>query len=209
MSESVWLSMSNPVLSSLSVLAILIVFAGFMFFYKRRLNRNLVFEREVESFNQSKQEPDWTIFYASQRGRAQALALQTEAALNLAGLEVEVIKLSAIKPADLIGRANCLFITSTFGNGQAPEAARGFERKLKKSTFNLTTMNYAVLALGDKQYDRFCGFGRKLDTWLSAQNANAIQPIIKVSQMDVTSIDDWQQFITQLGGDRSAFKTKM
>ncbi|MBN2866617.1 MAG: flavodoxin domain-containing protein [Thiotrichales bacterium] len=150
--------------------------------------------------------PDWTILYASQRGRAQTLALQTAEAFRLMGKTVEVIKLSTLKPSDLIGKPHCLFITSTFGNGQAPEAARGFERKLKRAKLNLSEMEYAVLALGDKQYDRFCGFGRKLDSWLADQGAQALHPIIKVSQMDKQAIEVWQQLIEQLGGDRSAFK---
>lgn len=153
-----------------------------------------------------KQTSDWVIYYASQRGRAKTLALQTAKALESGGLKVEVIALSTLKPQDLLYKTQCLFITSTFGNGQAPEAARGFERKLKRAKLNLSDMNYAVLALGDRQYDRFCGFGRKLDGWLTEQNAKPIQPIIKVSQMDEQTIAQWITFIDDLGGDSQAFK---
>lgn len=154
-----------------------------------------------ENFNTA----DWFIFYASQRGRATRLATQTQQALMMAGFEVELIKLGTIKPQDLTDRENCLFITSTFGNGQSPESARSFERKLNKTNVNLSNLNFAVLALGDKQYDRFCGFGRKLDKWLTNQQAQSLQPITTVSQMDAKAIDRWVSFISDLGGDNKAF----
>jgi len=189
-------------------LALLLVLVLFGFLWQRA-NVSPIFRASSrnQAFKQAtKQTSDWIIYYASQRGRAKTLALQTAKALETGGLQVDVIALSTLKPQDLLGKTQCLFITSTFGNGQAPEAARSFERKLKRAKLNLSDMNYAVLALGDRQYDRFCGFGRKLDGWLTEQNAKPIQPIIKVSQMDQQAIEQWITFINNLGGDSQAFK---
>lgn len=172
---------------------------------KPLVNRRARQKNRHEPLQQPEQTPDWYIFYASQRGRAKKLALQTEQALTQAGMSVERIKLSAIQPTDLSTKTHCLFITSTFGNGQAPEAARGFERKLKKSALHLNALHFAVLALGDQQYDRFCGFGRKLNRWLSDQNAQPIHPIITVNQMETKAINQWVELITELGGQADAF----
>jgi len=188
-------------------LALLLVLVLFGFLWQRS-NVSPIFR--APSRNQAlkqatKQTSDWIIYYASQRGRAKTLALQTAKALETGGLQVDVIALSTLKPQDLLGKTQCLFITSTFGNGQAPEAARSFERKLKRAKLNLSDMNYAVLALGDRQYDRFCGFGRKLDTWLTQQNAQPIRSIIRVSQMDTDSVALWIKLIDDVGGNIQAF----
>jgi len=157
---------------------------------------------------QNTQTADWIIYYASQRGRAKTLALQSARSLELGGMVVDVHSLSDIKPNELEGKTNGLFITSTFGSGQAPEHARKFERTLKKNQPNLSTLNFAVLALGDKQYDRFCGFGKTLNQWLTSCQAKPIAPVVTVSQMDIEAINTWQRFIQGLGGNLSAFEAE-
>ena len=187
-------------------LTVLLILTVLLFvLVKKRIDKSKMTDADLMTQNENVNTADWYIFYASQRGRATRLANQTEQALTMAGFRVELIKLSTIKPQDLAGKKNCLFITSTFGNGQAPESARGFERKLNKTQLNLSSLSFAVLALGDKQYDRFCGFGRKLDKWLTNQQAQSLKPITTVSQMNAEAIDSWIAFIGDLGGDSKAF----
>lgn len=161
--------------------------------------------RQTLLCGQAAQNTDWIIYYASQRGRAKKLALQTALSLERGGFTVTVNLLGSIKPNDLERQTKCLFITSTFGNGQSPEHARGFERKLNKFHPNLSHLNFALLALGDQQYDRFCGFGNKLNQWLVDCQASPINSLITVSQMDKVSIKKWHKFIQEMGGDICAF----
>ena len=163
-------------------------------------------DKALSASLETQKPPDWTIYYASQRGRAKKLALQSAHALELGGMDVAIYALSSIKPQALEGKTKCLFITSTFGSGQAPEHARSFERQLKKSRPNLSAMQCAILALGDKQYDRFCGFGIKLQHWLTDCQSQSLSELVTVNQMNTEAIESWKQFIETLGGNLSAFE---
>src|SRR3546814_19577459 len=57
-----------------------------------------------------------------------------------------------------------LFVVATYGDGEAPDFARTFARKLREAPPDLDGLEYAVLVLGYTDYEEcFCGFGRKLE----------------------------------------------
>ncbi len=70
----------------------------------------------------------------------------------MADRDARVQRLGELTVQDLLQSRNALFIVSTFGDGEAPDSARGFERKLLGRPLALEMLNYAVLALGDRQY---------------------------------------------------------
>jgi sulfite reductase (NADPH) flavoprotein alpha-component len=65
---------------------------------------------------------------------------------------------------------------------------------------NLAHLHYAVLALGDRSYANFCGFGRALDAWLANAGATPLFERIDVDRGNTAALDDWQHHLARLAG---------
>jgi sulfite reductase (NADPH) flavoprotein alpha-component len=148
--------------------------------------------------------PPWIVAYASQTGNAEELAEQTAATLRLAGIPVRLAALSDLDAQDLQGSERVLFLTSTYGEGDAPDAAAAFAGRLMTTTQPLAHLHYAVLALGDSSYAQFCGFGRALDQWLQGQGAQPLFPRIEVDRSGDAAIAQWRQQLSHLAGTSDA-----
>ncbi len=144
--------------------------------------------------------PAWLIGFASQSGFAEQLAWQTAGQLQAAGLPVKVQPLAGVSEQDLLDSSNALFVVSTFGDGEAPDSARGFERKVLGRASSLESLNYAVLGLGDRQYQHFCGFARRLHTWLGEHGGKTLFAPVEVDSGDPYALRHWQQQLGLLTG---------
>ncbi|MDU9406817.1 sulfite reductase flavoprotein subunit alpha [Pseudomonas sp. zfem001] len=142
----------------------------------------------------------WLVGFASQSGFAEQLAWQSAGQLQAAGIPVRVEPLSRLD-ADSLSRAQkALFVVSTFGDGEAPDAAQGFERKVLGGSLPLGQLSYAVLALGDRQYENFCGFARRINDWLGLQGAHRLFDSVEVDGDDQAALQHWQQQLSELTG---------
>jgi sulfite reductase (NADPH) flavoprotein alpha-component len=106
--------------------------------------------------------------------------------------------LGALSEEDLQPAEHALFVVSTFGDGEAPDSARGFERSVLGRDLSLQGLNYSVLALGDRQYQHFCGFARRLHFWLTHQGGNALFAPVEVDSGDQEALLHWQHQLGQL-----------
>lgn len=145
--------------------------------------------------------PDgWLVGFASQSGFAEQLAWQSAGVLQAAGLPVQVKSFAQIDEDGLRRAQNALFVVSTFGDGEPPDSARGFERKLLTRELQLPGLRYGLLALGDRQYESFCGFAHRLHQWLERQGAGALFAPVEVDNADHHALSGWQQQLSQLTG---------
>jgi methionine synthase reductase len=67
-----------------------------------------------------------------------------------------------------------VFCVSTTGEGEAPDNALKFWRRVRKRTLPqdyLSGLRYGLLGLGDSNYNRFANFGREVDNRLEALSA--------------------------------------
>lgn len=144
------------------------------------------------------------VAFASQTGLAEHLALQTAQALHGAGIPARLLALGQLTAADLAGASRAFFIASSYGEGDPPDAATPFTRRIMSAQAAppLQDLRYATLALGDRAYARFCGFGRQLDTWLQQQGAQALFERIDVDRADPAALAQWQQRLASLTGGR-------
>jgi len=142
--------------------------------------------------------------YASQSGQAEKLALQSAGLLRRAGLAVSVTAVDALHPSDLGLYGRVLFVASTFGEGEAPDGARRFARLLQHGGVSLAGLHYGVLALGDRHYERFCGFGHTLDDGLHHLGARRLFPLIEVDDGDSAALARWSRTLAGLSGTDAA-----
>jgi sulfite reductase (NADPH) flavoprotein alpha-component len=173
---------------------------GWMLYLDRRRKKRQIKDARQGLVPPADDAPAWLIGFASQSGFAEQLAWQTAGQLQAAGLPVKVQSLADVSERDLQGSNNALFVVSTFGDGEAPDSARGFERKVLSRTPSLERLNYAVLGLGDRQYQHFCGFAKRLHTWLGEHGGTTLFAPVEVDSGDPYALRHWQQQLGLLTG---------
>jgi sulfite reductase (NADPH) flavoprotein alpha-component len=160
---------------------------------------------------------DWLVVHASQTGNAQSLAERSAALLTTGGVAAHVASMTALDATTLAGAARILFVASTYGEGDAPDSAARFAATLMahgagpRPLHNLPLhplplhhLHYAVLALGDRSYANFCGFGRALDDWLARQGATRLFERIDVDRGNPAALTEWQHRVARLAGTDDA-----
>ncbi|MGF6129566.1 sulfite reductase (NADPH) flavoprotein alpha-component [Pseudomonas frederiksbergensis] len=173
---------------------------GWLLYLDRRRKKRQIKDARKGLVQPGSDAPAWLIGFASQSGFAEQLAWQTAGQLQAAGLPVKVQPLANVSEQDLQDSDNALFVVSTFGDGEAPDSARGFERKVLGRAVSLESLNYAVLGLGDRQYQHFCGFARRLHTWLGEHGGKTLFAPVEVDSGDPYALRHWQQQLGLLTG---------
>jgi len=140
------------------------------------------------------------VAFASQTGFGEELAWMTARALGDAGVGARVLSFADLDAAALKGVSRALLIVSTTGEGDPPDAAARFVRKTMDGQADLSALRYGLLALGDRTYDQFCGFGHAVDGWLRRSGAKPLFDTVEVDDGEAGAIRHWQHQLNQITG---------
>ncbi|WP_242415580.1 PepSY domain-containing protein [Sphingomonas panni] len=174
----------------------LFTITGFLLYFARRRRKAALAEVVADANTLPVDKATTLVAYASQTGSAERLARLTAAALpDAAALPI------ASLDRDTLSRATRLFVVaSTYGEGEPPDNARGFARTMERDAPDLSHLDYAVLALGDREYAEFCAFGHRVDRWLHDHGATRLFDAIEADGNDADAQRQWQHQLAGLGG---------
>lgn len=115
--------------------------------------------------------------HGGETGNSESLAKQLATQFCAAGIAAEVQDLAQLRLRQLARQEYVIVICSTHGDGDPPEPITEFyEALLSELAPALPTLQFAVLALGDSSYEKFCLTGIEIDQRLEALGANRLLP---------------------------------
>ncbi len=117
-----------------------------------------------------------TILVGSQTGNAKGVAESVKAQAEARGIPVSLVAMNDYKPKQLKKETHVLIVTSTYGEGEPPEAAADLHAQLKGGKIGkLFGLQFAVLGLGDSSYEFFCQTAKDFDAFFEKAEATRLQ----------------------------------
>jgi sulfite reductase (NADPH) flavoprotein alpha-component len=118
-----------------------------------------------------------SIYFGTETGHSRAVAYAIAARAGEAGFTATVTDLVDVFASRLSEERNpSLFVVSSWDDGKPPFMSRRFFAELESSGVRAPDLRYAIIALGDRRYQRFCGAGKTLERLLENAEAKALLP---------------------------------
>lgn len=125
---------------------------------------------------------DTLIAYASQTGTAAQQAQRLQQWLASQQRPADLCSLAHLAPETLSQYQYVLVLAATYGEGEAPDNTLSFQQQLRQSHSTLCSLEFSVLAFGDRQYQHFCAFGHWLAGRLTELGAKLTMPVVEVDR---------------------------
>ncbi|EKT54062.1 NADPH-dependent assimilatory sulfite reductase flavoprotein subunit [Providencia sneebia] len=140
-----------------------------------------------------------TIISASQTGNARRLSEQLRDRLISEKLNVNLVNAGDYKFKQIAQEKVLVLVASTQGEGEPAEEAVALYKYLhSKKAPKLTDTSYAVFALGDSSYEKFCQAGKDFDAQLSQLGAKVLRERVDADVEYQEIAKAWVEELTQL-----------
>lgn len=159
-----------------------------------------------------------TILYASQTGNGRRVAEKFARGAEASGLAVRLVSAADFAPRELASERLLFLVASTHGDGDPPDDARALiDLLVGRRAPRLERLGFAVLALGDSSYPKFCETGRQIDTRLAALGARRLAPLQECDVDYDADAGTWvdrslalaREQLAEIGGPRLAVVTPL
>jgi len=139
--------------------------------------------------NASAASADTIVLVGSEGGATWGFARSLHRDLSAAGHVVHVAPINAFRNHYAKAR-QVLFMTSTYGSGQAPASANRFAAILADMS-EIPGFAYAVLGFGDRAFAHFCQFAKDLDADLKNHGWRRLLPPEFISRQSTQAFTSW------------------
>ncbi|GHB52577.1 PepSY domain-containing protein [Persicitalea jodogahamensis] len=165
-----------------SLVMVFLSFTGFQMVVERlRLKKH----RTVPDAN-----ADTIILVGSETGHTWRFADALEEAFTRQGIQVCTLGMENLPK--VTSAKTLLFLTSTYGDGDAPENAQGVLKRLNACLSGADSIKFSVLGFGSSEYPAFCAFAEVLRYTLAAiENTREIAPYSTVDNQSAVQFIDW------------------
>ncbi|CAK7028468.1 MULTISPECIES: NADPH-dependent assimilatory sulfite reductase flavoprotein subunit [Providencia] len=140
-----------------------------------------------------------TIISASQTGNARRLSEQLRERLISEKINVNLVNAGDYKFKQINQEKVLVVVASTQGEGEpAEEAVALYKYLYSKKAPNLAQTSYAVFALGDSSYEKFCQAGKDFDSQLALLGATSLIERVDADVEYQSIADEWVENLTQI-----------
>lgn len=145
-----------------------------------------------------------SIIFGSQTGNAEGCCKKLAKAMK-DGFEAEVLDMANVNAEDLATKKNLLVVTSTYGDGEAPDNATDLHSVIMtEDAPKVDGINFAVFGLGDTEYPDFCQTAKDFDKRLGELGGNRMLDRVDADVDFEDPFDEWKAKVLETFGGAAA-----
>lgn len=130
------------------------------------------------------------ILVGSETGHTWRFADALEEAFLAKNIKVSILGMENFPK--ITGNKTLLLLTSTYGNGDAPENTQSLLKKLEEKLSDAQKIQFGVLGFGSSEYPEYCAFAEKLRSeLLKLKNTQEFLPYMTVDNQSIVHFIDW------------------
>ena len=149
--------------------------------------------------NQQAAKAETILLVGSEGGSTWGFAATLHQALSAAGQTVHVGPMSGFDPAHCAKAQRFVILAATYGDGDAPETAKGFLDRLK-ALGTAPAAPLAVLGFGDRSYPDYCGFAQRVAEMAETRGWDMLLPFDTIDRQSPQDFARWGCLLGQALG---------